>query len=187
MLPKKAALFAGLAGLVIAGLFGASIMLGQLETKPEVTKTVDAGSNATPSVIYAASFPDVNGKSQQLGQWSSKLLVINFWATWCAPCLEEMPAFVRLQDKYGAKGLQIVGIAADSAATSANFAQKLRINYPILADESGAIAFSKRTGNRLGLLPYTIVISPRGELVLTKLGIINEVEFEDMIKNQLSP
>ncbi len=184
-MPKKALIFVGVALSVLALLFGSAILIGQLEKPPEVSQTVASGSAATPSVIYAASIPDLVGKPQALGQWSQKLLVINFWATWCPPCLAEMPIFVRLQDKYAAKGLQIVGIAADSPANAAKFAEKLKINYPVLADELGAIEFSKRAGNRLGLLPYTIVLSPKGELILTKLGVIEEAEFAAIIENNL--
>lgn len=170
---------------MLGALFASAILVGRLENPPEVTQTVASGSAATPSVIYAASIPDLSGKPQSLGQWSQKLLVINFWATWCPPCLAEMPIFVRLQDKYAAKGLQIVGIAADSSANAAKFAEKLKINYPVLADESGAIEFSKRTGNRLGLLPYTIVLSAKGEVILTKLGVIEEAEFSAIIEKHL--
>lgn len=182
---KKALIFVGVALLLLAALFATAIMVGQLEKPPEVSQTVAAGSSATPSVIYATSFPDLTGKPQSLGQWSQQLLVINFWASWCPPCLAEMPIFTRLQDKYGAKGLQIVGIAADSSANAAKFAEKLKINYPVLADESNAIAFSKRTGNRLGLLPYTIVLSAKGEVVLTKLGVVEEAEFSALIEKYL--
>lgn len=183
---KKTLLLAGLAAFVLAALFAAAILLGRLEAPPEVSKTVASGSGATPSVIYASHFVDLQGKPQSLGQWSNKLLVINFWASWCAPCLEEMPIFVRLQERYGARGLQIVGIAADSTANAAKFAEKLNINYPVLADESGAIAFSKRAGNRLGLLPFTIVLNKNGDVVMTKLGVVQEQEFESLIKNQIS-
>jgi thiol-disulfide isomerase/thioredoxin len=185
LLPKKAIIFVSVACVVVGALFGSAILLGRLESQPEVTKTVESGSAATPSVIYATSFPDLKGQPQSLGQWSNKLLVINFWATWCAPCLEEMPIFVRLQAQYGAKGLQIVGIAADSSPNAAKFVEKLKINYPVLPDESRAIEFSKRTGNRLGLLPYTIILNAKGEVVLTKLGVFKEAEITEIIKNNL--
>jgi thiol-disulfide isomerase/thioredoxin len=109
----------------------------------------------TPGVIYTASFTDLEGKSQSLGQWQKKLLVINFWATWCAPCKEEMPIFAKLQQSFMSNGVQFIGIAADSKLNVANFAQKSPVGYPLYPDESGAIAFSKRLGNRLGLLPLT--------------------------------
>jgi thiol-disulfide isomerase/thioredoxin len=135
----------------------------------------------TPSVLYATTFTGLDGKSVSLGHWQNKLLVINFWATWCGPCKEEMPVFDRLQNKLSIKGVQIVGIGADSSANIANFVKNTPVAYPLLPDEAGAIALSKRLGNRLGLLPHTIVMRPGGEVVYAKLGVINEGEFEEIL------
>ncbi len=136
----------------------------------------------TPGVLYATSFPDVSGKAQNLGQWQRDLLVINFWATWCAPCKEEMPLLADLQQKYAKNGVQFVGIAADNSANVANFAQKIPLGYPLLPDESRAIEFSKRLGNRLGLLPHTVVVTPGGEVVYSKLGVVKQAEFEAILQ-----
>jgi thiol-disulfide isomerase/thioredoxin len=173
------------AATVVIGLFTAAILVGRLETEPEVTNAVKAGSTATVSAIYAASFPDTDGVPRPLAQWSQKLLVINFWATWCAPCLEEIPLLVKAQQNHGSKGLQIVGIAADSRANVVKFVEKLAINYPSLVDEAGAIAFSQRLGNRFGLLPFTVVISPAGQIVLVKLGVISAEEIEGLVSKHL--
>jgi thiol-disulfide isomerase/thioredoxin len=144
-----------------------------------------AKPDVTPGVIYAASFTDVDGKPQSLGQWQKKLLVINFWATWCAPCKEEMPIFAKLQRRMEAKGIQFVGIAADSRANVVNFAQKSPVGYPLYPSESGAIDFSKRLGNRLGLLPHTVVVAPGGDVVYTKLGQILEADFAAILEKNL--
>ena len=184
-MPRKAILLICIAAMILSSIALSAVLFGRLETPPEVTKTIAAGAGATASVIYATSFPDLHGQQQSLGQWSNKLLVINFWATWCAPCLDEIPIFVRLQNKYSGKGLQIVGIAADSPLNSSKFAEKLKINYPVLPDEIHAIEFSKRAGNRFDLLPYTIVLNARGDIVLTKLGIVAEAEFTKLIENNL--
>jgi thiol-disulfide isomerase/thioredoxin len=147
---------------------------------PAVPTRVDL----TPSVLYASSFVGLDGKTVSLGQWQNQLLVLNFWATWCGPCKEEMPIFDRIQSRLDAKGVQIVGIAADSQAKVANFKKQLPVSYPLLPDEAGAIELSKRLGNRLGLLPHTVVIAPGGEIVYAKLGVVNEAEFESLlIKN----
>lgn len=139
----------------------------------------------TPGVIYTASFTDLDGKSQSLGQWQKKLLVINFWATWCAPCKEEMPIFAKLQQSFASNGVQFIGIAADSRQNVANFAQKSPVGYPLYPDESGAIDFSKRLGNRLGLLPHTVVVAPGGEVVYAKLGQIVESDFAAILRQNL--
>ena len=136
---------------------------------------------ASPGAVYSAKFTDLQGNSQTLGQWERKLLVVNFWATWCGPCKEEIPILAKLQAKFGESGLQIVGIAADSATNVANFDKNVKINYPLLIDEGGAIEFSKRLGNRLGLLPHTIVLLPGGEVIYNKLGAISETELSGII------
>lgn len=140
-----------------------------------------APADMTPSVLYATAFTGLDGRAVSLGQWQNKLLVLNFWATWCGPCKEEMPIFDRLQTKLVSKGVQIVGIAADSAVKVANFQKQFPVSYPLLPDEAGAIELSKRLGNRLGLLPHTIVVLPGGEIVHSKLGVIDEVEFEALL------
>jgi len=177
--------FASIAGTVILLLFGAALLVGRLETEPPVSNAVKHGSDATASVIYATSFPDLAGKQQPIAQWSQRLLIINFWASWCAPCLEEVPLLVRMQQKYQDRGLQIIGIAADSHLNTAKLTQKLAINYPILPDESRAIAFSKRAGNRLGLLPFSVVLGADGQIVMTKLGVFSEPELETLIIKHL--
>ncbi len=178
--------FAGVAAAILISLFGAAIFIGRLEQEPAVTNAVNRGSEATSSVIYATSIPDLDGRPQALGQWSQRLLVLNFWASWCAPCIEEIPMLVRMQENHGVRGLQIVGIAADTVQNSANFAKKLSINYPVLADESGAIGFSKRVGNRFGLLPFTIIVRPNGQILTTKLGVLTESELTALVEKGLA-
>ena len=166
-------------------LFAAALLVGRLETEPSASNAVNRGSDATASVIYATSFPDLSGKQQPIAQWSQRLLIINFWASWCAPCLEEVPLLVHMQQKYQDRGLQIIGIAADSRVNAAKFAQKLAINYPTLPDESRAIEFSKRVGNRLGLLPFSVVLGLDGQIIMTKLGAFSDQELEVFIIKHL--
>lgn len=154
-----------------------------IATDPQSARNREPG--VTPGVIYAASFTDLAGQSQSLGQWQKKLLVINFWATWCAPCKEEMPIFDKLQRNFAANGVQFIGIAADSRSNVVNFTQKSPVGYPLYPDESGAIEFSKRLGNRLGLLPHTVVVAPSGEVIYAKLGLIVEDEFVAILRQNL--
>jgi thiol-disulfide isomerase/thioredoxin len=106
------------------------------------------------------SLPDLDGKEQALGQWKGKVLIVNFWATWCVPCREEMPEFVKLQKEFGDRGVQFVGIAVDDPAKVRQFAAELGLNYPALIGGYGAIELSKSLGNRVGALPYTLVRPP---------------------------
>jgi thiol-disulfide isomerase/thioredoxin len=186
----RTAIIAGIA--IVGGLAALAMTIGWLtgqhqapakaaQEKMSAPTAIAAPADLTPSVLYATTFTGLDGRTVSLGQWQNQVLVLNFWATWCGPCKEEMPIFDRLQKKIGAKGVQIVGIAADSTAKVANFSKQLPVSYPLLPDEAGAIELSKRLGNRLGLLPHTIVVLPGGEIAHSKLGLIDEAGFEALL------
>jgi thiol-disulfide isomerase/thioredoxin len=90
--------------------------------------------------------------------------VVNFWATWCIPCRDEMPEFVKAQREFGERGVQFVGIAVDDVAKVRDFAAELGLNYPALIGGYGAIELSKSLGNRVGALPYTVFIDRAGRI-----------------------
>jgi len=132
--------------------------------------------------LMAASLPDIEGKPQALAQWRGKVMVVNFWATWCPPCLEEIPAFVRMQEKFGNQGLQFVGIAIDNAAKVREFAAKYQMNYPVLIGEIDAIELARVAGNELGGLPFTVIVDRKGRLIGTELGGLNEQKLTAIIR-----
>ena len=132
--------------------------------------------------LMAASLPDMEGKPQALAQWRGKVMVVNFWATWCAPCLEEIPEFVRMQEKLGNQGLQFVGIAVDNSANVREFAVKHRMNYPVLIGEMDAIELARVAGNELGGLPFTVIVDRKGRLIGTELGGLNEQKLTAIIQ-----
>ena len=94
--------------------------------------------------------PDPEGKPQAFAQWQGKILVVNFWATWCDPCREEVPALVRIQQNQGSKGVQIVGIGIDSADKIREFAAKFSINYPLAVAGLNGVDISRKLGNTAG-------------------------------------
>lgn len=124
--------------------------------------------------MLQASLPDLSGAPQQIGNWKGKVLVVNFWATWCPPCLEEIPHFVRMQERLGGQGLQFVGIAIDEADKVRAFARKQMINYPIMIGQMDAIELSKTAGNKAGGLPYTLVLDRSGAVVSQHYGGLDE-------------
>ena len=142
---------------------------------------------APPSAdaLLALSLPDTKGTKQPLSQWRGKVIVINFWATWCAPCREEMPEFVREQDELGSRGLQFVGIAVDQPDKVDRFAKELRLNYPALIGGYEAVELSANMGNRLAALPFTIVIDRQGRVAQTHLGPVKKQQLRATIRELL--
>ena len=127
-------------------------------------------SEVAPGTLYAASFQGLGGEPESLGQYQGKIVVLNFWATWCAPCREEMPAFSRLQSAWAARGVQFVGISSEDAQRVQPFAKSLGVTYPLWVggDEVGEL--SRRLGNGPGVFPHTVLIDRSGSVVESRVG-----------------
>jgi thiol-disulfide isomerase/thioredoxin len=135
--------------------------------------------------LQKIEFEDLSGTKQNLSQWQNKVIVLNFWATWCTPCREEIPSFVKLQTDYAAKNVQFIGIAVDEKEKVAAFIKDTPINYPVLMGGYSAMQLSKRAGNRLSGLPYTIVFDRTGKISTKHLGQLSSQKLEKILQNLL--
>jgi len=131
------------------------------------------------------SLNDLNGVSHRSEEWQGKILVVNFWATWCPPCRKETPMFVELQELYAAKGLQFLGIAIDDLEQVKDFVDTYAVNYPILIGNDDAIELAKKYGNRFGALPYTVIINRQGTIVHAQAGEMERKKTENILRNLL--
>lgn len=113
---------------------------------------------------------DMAGKQRSANEWAGKVMVVNFWATWCTPCRKEIPTFIKMQKDFADKGLQVVGIAIDNLPDVKAYATSIGINYPVLLGDQDAIVLSQRLGNRMDVLPFTAVIDRQGRISYIKLG-----------------
>jgi peroxiredoxin len=120
--------------------------------------------------LFAAGFPDADGRMQAISQWQGKVLVVNFWATWCPPCREEMPELSALQEKYRDRGLVVLGISTDDAAKMQQFARVTPVTYPLLSGDFDAMSLASGLGNGKGVLPYTVVIRRDGGIANSYFG-----------------
>jgi len=121
---------------------------------------------------------DLTGKMRSTDEWKNKVMVLNFWATWCPPCVKEIPFFTQLQEKYAQQGLQFVGIAIDSAKNVRQFIKLIEINYPVLVEEQKAIRIAESLGNQSGILPFTVVVNRDGEIITRHLGEFTQQDVE---------
>jgi peroxiredoxin len=128
------------------------------------------------------TLPDLDGVQRNVKEWNGKILVINFWATWCRPCLHEIPDFIKLQDKYNEQGLQFVGLAMQSTEEIREFIAEVGMNYPALAGIQDVSKVGKLFGNRFGVLPYTVMIDRNQKIVFIKSGPLSYDEADYAIK-----
>lgn len=166
--------FIVLAALATGLYFGYSVRVG--EPKP-----------TGPTVLLHTPFTDLSGNRVTLAQWHDKRLLVNFWATWCAPCREEMPLLNRMRGQYAANGVEFVGIAVDSLEPVQKFVQQLGIGYPIVTGGADALEVIRLLGNKAGGLPYTVLVEPDGRISRTLLGQIHEQDLLEWLGRPSGP
>jgi thiol-disulfide isomerase/thioredoxin len=165
-----------------AGLGGGLFMLRQMRDGA----AGDAARMAEASAMFfATTLPDPQGVPQAFAQWKGQVIVANFWATWCAPCREEMPHFVKMQDQYGKRGLTFVGIAIDKPERVARFASEIGVNYPLVVGDMSMFDLARKAGNPGDLLPYTVVIDRAGQIVARRTGVYTEATLSPIIEKLL--
>lgn len=125
--------------------------------------------------LMLVSLPDLGGKAQAFSQWRGKVLVVNFWATWCAPCRAEIPELMRVQRNHESNGVQVVGIAIDNAAKVIDYAEEIGIDYVLLLGSGEVLGIAKELGNRAGVLPFTVILDRSGKVVHAYAGALTEV------------
>lgn len=128
-------------------------------------------------------FRDLKGQSHKLSEWNGKLLLVNFWATWCAPCLKEIPMLVEAQLRNGARGLQVVGVAMDEVQPVTEMSQRLQINYPVMAGGPEVGQAMDALGEELGALPFSVLISPDGHILHRVSGALSSEELRAWLEN----
>jgi len=144
-------------------------------------------STLSTQAFFAAHLPNENGLNQELSQYKGKIVVLNFWATWCPPCREEMPELSQLYDEYKNKNVVVLGLAVDELGLVKEFAQATPVSYPLLAAENDGMTLSLNLGNDKGILPYTVIINSDGRVIKTFFGRINKSLLSSILNPLLQP
>ena len=158
-------------GAIAATVAGGYTLMGRKTSAPSAP--ADAGDPVAG--LMQMQLPDLNGASQSLSGWKGQPIVVNFWATWCAPCVREMPELDALQKKY--PHVRFVGIGVDSAANMQKFVEKVQVSYPLWVIGAGAIDTLRKLGNPSGGLPFTIVFNADGGI---NRKILGEIQPDDL-------
>lgn len=119
---------------------------------------------------------DLEANKRAHSEWAGSIIVLNFWATWCPPCREEIPDLIRLQKDFAALNVQVLGIAVDEQQPTKSFARLFGINYPVLMDKANGMELSLKYGNALGAIPYTVIINPSGNVAFEHSGTLSYAE-----------
>ena len=161
--------------IVIAGGSGFALQK-YLNQKQEIINP--AIGNQRPE--FAAM--DLDDRLRNIKEWDGKLILVNFWATWCPPCKKEIPTLIELQKAYGDQDFQVIGIAIDDKEATAKYAKDIGINYPTLLVEADGVVLAKHFGNGYGVLPYTVIINRKGEISDAIKGELSKIEAEDLLQ-----
>lgn len=157
---------AGLAAVAGAGL-------GWWRTRPQGT---DAQAGAALSELWGLKFDRAGGGELVLADFKGKPLLINFWATWCPPCVEELPMLDRFQRETSANGWQVLGLAIDQPSSVARFLTRTPLGFPVGLAGLGGTELSRALGNENGGLPFSVVIAADGRVIQRKMGQITPQE-----------
>ncbi len=147
---------------------------------------VSASSAINNSAIIGQPRPefaiaDINGDIRNIREWDGRVVLVNFWATWCPPCLKEIPAFIEVQEQVGEENFQIIGIAVDNEELVVEFAREMDMNYPVMAAETEGIELAQRYGNSIGGLPYSAIIDRNGTITHTVTGELSKERLEGIL------
>jgi thiol-disulfide isomerase/thioredoxin len=169
----------GLVILLAGGISTGIAVIGQRWIdRPDREGEIPIRQTAPLQTIPELNLPDIDGRETSSANWAGKVVIINYWASWCPPCVREMPLLIQTQDELGPAGVQVVGIAVDRLEDVKKFIADYPVNYPILMANPEAVALSRRLGNRVEGLPFTVIFDRRGRRVFSHTGEITETVLE---------
>ncbi len=141
---------------------------------------------SAPDGILGEPFKDLKGRPATVANWHQRVTLVNFWATWCAPCRDEIPLFMTMLERYRDRGFRVVGVAIDEVAAVDRFRDELLINYPLLILEHNVNAVMQRYGDRMAILPYSVLVDAEGNIVAKKLGAYENTELDTLLAELLA-
>ncbi|MEM7565188.1 MAG: TlpA disulfide reductase family protein [Pseudomonadota bacterium] len=169
-------------GVVAVVSMFAGIMLFQVYQPTPQSQTVHSEQQLALAAIPLES---LNHESSIINDWKSQVLVVNFWAPWCAPCREEIPTLRKISSEYPQDKVVILGIALDGEEAVRQFAAEYEINYPLFLAGNRIPMYNAAFGNPSGSLPFTAIINQDQQIIYKHNGIVTKADLDDQLKNLL--
>lgn len=176
-----------LAYLAIMACLGFAIYFYFLAPKQLKNSADNDHKNISTQALFSANLPNENGVNQALAQYKGKVIVLNFWATWCPPCRDEMPELSQLHISYQNKNVVVLGIGIDETHAVKSFIQSNAVSYPLFVSENEGMVLNSGLGNSQGILPYTVIIDTNGNVKDTFYGRINISVLTSSIERLIKP
>jgi thiol-disulfide isomerase/thioredoxin len=168
--------------LVLAVIAAAALAGGMLAYVKFVPGRVPEQVSERQPGLLETVWPDLEGRPATLARWRGQVVAVNFWGSWCPPCREEIPAFVRVHEALHGRGFTVVGIAVEDAGPARSFAEAARVSYPVLVGGFAALAQVRALGNPSGGLPFTVILDRDGKVAATYLGGLDEVRLRRAVE-----
>lgn len=127
------------------------------------------------------SLPDISGAARTMADWPDKIRILNFWATWCAPCRREIPLLKAFQEEQSGNGFQVIGIAVDYVEDVTRYAEAAEFNYPVLIGQEEAMAVAESSGIQFMALPFTMFIASDGEFISAYMGELHDEQLQTIV------
>lgn len=170
--------------LICLLMLGVGFAVGLVFKNSKTSQTIST-EIAVDNIVLARD--SETGTTTTIGDWAGKIRLINFWASWCAPCLEEVPHLIEIQKKYSSRNLQVLGPAVEYADTGVGFAESMKMNYPVFFNGPDTLSTMDKLGDQYGALPFTVLIAADGSILETASGGMSLDQLIALIEPHLAP
>jgi thiol-disulfide isomerase/thioredoxin len=169
----------GLAAIALVSMLGGALLFNLLQSDSPTTKSVNI---EVPIELHSIPLFDLSGQQTSIGDWKGEILIVNFWAPWCAPCRREVPSLIKIHREYAQQGVQVLGIAFDSEPQVSRFAADYQINYPLFLGGNRTAMYNAAFGNPSGSLPFTALLDRNQRIVFQHNGELSSAQLREQLE-----
>ena len=187
LITVRFALSATLLALAGAGVgLATAWLVHERDLRPDANAISAAPASPVTDRRPDFQFVDLDGVHRRMAHWDGRVVVVNFWATWCSPCLTEVPEFIALQSRYRSRGVRFVGLALDDLERVRAYAKEVSLNYPTAVGDAPLLELMRGFGNPNQVLPFTALVSPGGQVVERYAGLVARDTLEARLEELLA-